>query len=655
MSSKTSEIFEFNKIIFIYLNTAIIIFLWLIYYILHRSKLYLPKIAMIPPLIFLLVLTVSTIFSIDKHTSFFGYYGRWNGGILSIISYIVLYAIFIQVFNKGNVFKLLKSSLFTSFVVIVLGLLSKINIDFSCLLFTGNISNKCWSSQFMPSVRMFSTLGQPNWLGSYLVPHFFIALYFLINSISLNLNELTAKKGLISIVTTLKSFKLEKMNLSLFLYVIYLVLNLLAIVFTKSRSSLFALIMAFIIGLLLYFCLKIKFAIKNISLSVIVCFSFFLLIFFAGTKYLISLKVMPTKNNITDSFEIRKIVWKGAVKLGAQYPWFGTGPETFAYSYNFVKPKVHNLTSEWNFIYNKAHNEYLNYFANTGYLGLLSYLALISFAIYIFSVSAIGNSQKNKLATMIFIGYISVLITNFFGFSTSTTQLFFYLFPGMALALNKNKELIEGNIPVTYKVNNSLKILSITFSVLFCVFAIKYVSNYYFADRMYKKGRDYMGQGRYFDAEKSLRHALKLKYEHVYEDQLSIALANLAVVSSYEDKNLSAKRIKESKDSNSHTQKLSPYNIQYLKTNAKNHYLFYQITHSSSDIQKSIDSMKNVVRIAPLDAESYYTLAIFYVISDSYREDSLYRQKAISALKQALILRPQYVEAQELIVRLVFN
>ena len=80
---------------------------------------------------------------------------------------------------------------------------------------------------------------------------------------------------------------------------------------------------------------------------------------------------------VSESIDIRKIVWKGAVNLGLQYPLFGTGVETFAYSYYFVRPVEHNLTSEWDYLYNKAHNEYLNFFATTGVAGLATYLLYI--------------------------------------------------------------------------------------------------------------------------------------------------------------------------------------------------------------------------------------------------------------------------------------
>jgi O-antigen ligase len=83
---------------------------------------------------------------------------------------------------------------------------------------------------------------------------------------------------------------------------------------------------------------------------------------------------------------------------------FGTGVETFAYAYYFVRPQAHNLTSEWDYLYNKAHNEYLNYFATTGFIGLGTYLLVIStviivflYKIFNFQISYFNNFKTLKI------------------------------------------------------------------------------------------------------------------------------------------------------------------------------------------------------------------------------------------------------------------
>src|SRR3990167_2046009 len=137
-------------------------------------------------------------------------------------------------------------------------------------------------------------------------------------------------------------------------------------------------------------------------------------------------KSITTSEDVTESLDIRKIVWKGAVDLGLKNPLFGTGVETFAYSYYLVRPKEHNLTSEWDYLYNKAHNEYLNYFATTGFIGLVAYFFLLfsffknaGMVVFSRSKSITFNKYKSEdetygLQKALFAAWCTILVTNFF-------------------------------------------------------------------------------------------------------------------------------------------------------------------------------------------------------------------------------------------------
>ncbi|MBI3619591.1 hypothetical protein HY214_00360 [Candidatus Roizmanbacteria bacterium] len=179
MASWTSELFEFNKIMVIYGASVIVFFLWGFKMILHK-KIILKKTPFdIPIILFLLAQILATIFSIDFHTSLFGYYGRFNGGLISIIAYLILYYGAVSNFQASVVKRILLVSLAASGVAILWALPGKFGHDLSCLLFAGRFDNSCWTDQFRPSERLFSFLGQPNWYAQYLLIHFFLALYFL--------------------------------------------------------------------------------------------------------------------------------------------------------------------------------------------------------------------------------------------------------------------------------------------------------------------------------------------------------------------------------------------------------------------------------------------------------------------------------------------
>src|SRR5439155_4527129 len=131
----------------------------------------------------------------------------------------------------------------------------------------------------------------------------------------------------------------------------------------------------------------------------------------------------------TDSGKIRLLVWTGAINAWKNHPLIGTGVETFAFAYYKYKPAAHNLTSEWDFLYNKAHNEYLNYLATTGIFGLGSYLLLIAwFIIYslLFIVKRRPYTAGHLLFASLLASYLAYLVYNFFLFSVVIIAIFFY-------------------------------------------------------------------------------------------------------------------------------------------------------------------------------------------------------------------------------------
>jgi len=90
-SSLNHELFEFNKMFLVYAFTVTITGVWVLKMISEKVLIFKRTPLDIPLLLFLGANILSTIFSIDPHTSIFGYYSRSNGGLLSIISYLLLY------------------------------------------------------------------------------------------------------------------------------------------------------------------------------------------------------------------------------------------------------------------------------------------------------------------------------------------------------------------------------------------------------------------------------------------------------------------------------------------------------------------------------------------------------------------------------------
>jgi len=651
MNSITSELFEFNKMLCIYLLSVFILFFWVLRMIgQHRIIIKRTPID-IPIIIFLVSQIVSTFISIDVHTSLFGYYGRFNGGLLSIIAYLVIFYGFVSNFNKDDVEALLKFSLAVSFIVILWAIPGRYGYDLSCLVFTGQLSNNCWTDQFHPEIRAFSTLGQPNWLGAYLAINFFIGIYFLFK-------------------------KNTKFNS---LVIPYLLVNFIMVLFTRSRSALlsiwFILFAILVFGMVfLKNNLIIQAKEKKLFAGLIIIFICLSLIFKTGInsfdKYLNtswwSDKVIQKSNQtnnisvgssgVSESLDIRKIVWQGAFNLVKRYPIFGSGVETFAYAYYFTRPEEHNLTSEWDYLYNKAHNEYINYLATTGYFGLTAYLIMIGgFTFYLIKLISglrsdkkVNNTNRLILTISLFMSYLMILITNFFGFSTTSINIYFYLIPGFVIVLNENEK--EASLEEKINLNSFSFLQTVLLVIVFfaAVLTTNYFVSYYLADIKYARADLEAKAGNYNDSAELLKQALNLKYEHVYEDKLSVAMGNLAFLVSYQKPNntTTEELIDSSLSLNKKSIEASPMNVLYWKTGAKNAYLFYQITLDKKYIEQGINALVQAEKFSPTDPKIPYSLAIFYSLMFDEEKNTLDKDKyqglSLTAIENSVKLKPNY-------------
>jgi len=91
------ELFEYNKMMLVYALTAVIAGAWTVKMIFAKKLIFKRTPFDIPLVIFLISQFLSFLFSIDHHTSFWGYYSRFHGGLLSTVSYLLLYWAFVSI------------------------------------------------------------------------------------------------------------------------------------------------------------------------------------------------------------------------------------------------------------------------------------------------------------------------------------------------------------------------------------------------------------------------------------------------------------------------------------------------------------------------------------------------------------------------------
>ena len=648
----------------VYAITALVVTAWLVKMI-NQGELRTARTPLdIPIWLFTASQLISTLFSIDPHVSWFGYYSRFNGGMWSIISYVLLYYALVSnaaLFSKSaalrdtqnidtksaknkqkqkpaaptitTIFILLKAGIATAVLVAFYGVLERLGIDKH--LWVQDVQN-----------RVFSTLGQPNWLAAYLIALIPVSMALIYNRLSLpNRNPLRA------IATS---------AVSLLFFV--------TLLFTRSRSGLFGFVVADILfwGLILMNTPGVKkfrdiiglplikpLAILHIVFALIIIIngtgstSIDRFITFGGWKNALSSTAQQTSKKAqeeatpsaiagpalevggTESGVIRKYVWQAAINAwnsSLKTKLIGTGTETFAFAFYQFRPVMHNQTSEWDFLYNKAHNEYLNYLATTGLFGLGSYLLLLGSFIWWFAVKI--RRSWDVMHAALFAGWVSILITNFFGFSVVLLQLFLFLFPAIIIA--SEPENIR-SVAKPIRLPAWLRWIVVFGGLLL----LARIASFWYADTLYARGYRLIRSGMFGAAIPAFTGAISVNYnEPSYHDELGSAYATLAVAA-FEGSNatqaaqLATLAVGESIKAIT----TSPKNVNFYKTRTKVYYTLSSLDPTFN--AKAVETLQYAITLSPNDPKIYYNLAILLG-----REGE--SEQAIQHLQKAKILKPNY-------------
>lgn len=655
-TSFNSELFEFNKMIFVYLSSILIGFFWGLRMVSEKKIIFKKTFWDMPLIIFYFSIALSTLFSHDIYLSLFGYYSRFNQGLFSLTAYILLYFAFTSNVNKNFQHKMLLSIIASSIFVATYGIIQHFGLDYFR-----------WVQDV--KFRVFSSLGQPNWLGAYLTVTLLITFGVWINYLS--------KKNLSKNLIKILNIKFSILKFSFYLPFFIISLQYTTLLFTRSRSAFAAFHLCFLIFTIIYF--------KNFKKLLITSyFIFFVLINLFNIlpspiekinkltiANLIS-KLKPVSNsNIqkqqnlaqtsqgeggTESFAIRKIVWKGAWSAFLQNPIFGYGNETFALAYYKYKPIEQNMISEWDFLYNKAHNEYLNYLATTGLVGTGSYLLIIVFFIFYF-ISILRNSHKlsQLINIALFLSWISILMTNFVGFSVVIISLYFYLIPAIFFVLNQNAEQEEIKSTkkslIQNKQHKNIIVKQWTIMILLLITAcylLFSIFRLWLADTHFAKANSFEqkneNQKAYIEYQKAISLA---SFNPNYHNEFSLLLSEMATNVNSEKDNLIAKAVaaKAIEESDLATT-ISPENPIFWNYKAL---VFHNLSQIDKNYQKEmLFSISKAKSLAPNDPKITYYASIYNMTSGKTKN-------AMKLLEEAIKLKPNYIEPATNLAKIYFD
>lgn len=663
------ELFEFNKMILVYALTTIIVFFWCVRMIREKQFVFKKTPLDIPIFLFIISQVVSTIFSIHPRTSILGYYSRFNGGLISMISYALLYYAFVSNVKKKDLLGILITTFTSGILVSIYGILEHFGHSISCLFAPGlkDFSVSCWKQDVQS--RVFATFGQPNWLAAY-------AITILPLGISLAIQKNNILKNI---------SPFQKIFFSISSILLFAVL-----IFTKSRSGLIGLaggMFIFLIGTLIAFLrnkklINLEFIAALLAIIVLTTGVF-------GTMYTPSFSEMIKKSKLeeianddylieqpvvnrldlggTDSGEIRKIVWKGGLQIWKRYPIIGSGVETFAYSYYLDRPKEHNNVSEWDFLYNKAHNELINFLATTGIFGLATYLLIfIVFGIEVIK-TLFKNNETGVISVAILAGIVGLFISNFFGFSTVMVNVLMFVLFGVFVVLNQTKNQVnqkllkinkvkevnsagreagldhrearKGALGYKAEINSSEQYFAITLLSIVSLVMLLKIYNYWNADKLFSQGKAYFSSGNYLvGIQKQMEATNASPKEALYYDNLSNDYAQLAIeLAKTGQSTATAQVVNEAIKTSDLAIKNNDRNLNFYKTRSRVFLTLSQIDENFViEAQKTIET---ALELSPTDPKLVYTLAIIELNNGN-------TETGQQLVKKTLELKPNYEKAR---------
>ncbi|MDP3990990.1 MAG: tetratricopeptide repeat protein [Candidatus Nealsonbacteria bacterium] len=495
----TFEAFEYNKQLLMFFLVSLAFFAWLAKMVIYDREIRFRRSPLdVFVLAFMFVAILSAIFSVDKGSSLFGFYVKFSDGLVGLLS---LGALYFLITNNVSAKKeesdismpgLLKTFSWSVFGVVLLSYLS---------VFGGLIQIGRFIS--LPAIltsRLFNTVsGTFDGLAVFLA----VAAVFFVGQL------LTSK---------------EKSSILRYLFLASIVGLLVIIDSTPAWLILITTLTLFVVLSLWKRVFR-----DNVNRLLVPIF----LIVIAGA----GISLQPVRSVFGESAAIANLPkevildqqtsWKiglGGATESVKSGFIGSGIGTFFYDFTKEKPSSINQTLLWQVRFDRAGSYLAEILATMGFLGMLSYLALL--AIF-FIISYLFLKEKSE-SLFLLMFFTSLFVSQIFYYQNTTLAFLFWLVLGLSV-ISWQKPIKEKQ--VSFKDFPELNLVFSTLVILCGVFfAVMYFFNvkYYMADMNYARGqRMVVGQERTAYLEQAVRlNPSRAQYRIVlaraYIDELSI-------------------------------------------------------------------------------------------------------------------------------------
>jgi tetratricopeptide (TPR) repeat protein len=477
--TKGHDVFEFNKFTAVRDFTSLAAVLFLAKLLFVRPLQLMRSSSDWPLLAWTAACFISAFHTVNLNLSMHGVYEDFEG-LTSLLNYILLLVLMLQHIRTERQIRLVIGAILTAGTVAgFYGMLQNFGIDFVP-----------WNPATYSADRMFSTMGNPNFLAAYLVMSLpvclvvfldmpdriatdrnfcaFLAFLGFFGSLGLcllfNVNFFNfdpAYYGAASwggIFLTLKFWIMHillafPLIAALFLYfgrlrmvlLISMVFQVIAVLFTKSRGGGIAMAVIFII-MVAYFIWESRRDSEVLkrnrwwlaALAALVALAHFIPSVRDTTTHMFG-RIFSLFSASNVKLTPRLYIWRSALRMLGDHFWFGTGLDTFQIAFPEYRTAIYWIL-EWNGTPEKAHNMVMQVAATMGMVGLLSFFWLNVSVIWrvVKDLIVQPDSSRRLLIVGCFAAAAAFFTQNLFSFTVVGYGSLYWMLMGFIPAMNRS-------------------------------------------------------------------------------------------------------------------------------------------------------------------------------------------------------------------------
>ncbi|MCK9438759.1 MAG: oligosaccharide repeat unit polymerase [Patescibacteria group bacterium] len=484
---ETNEVFEFHKFFIFRILFFTLIFFWflkIVFFVdikkLVKTSFFIIKKYFWPLSFFLFFCLLSVLWSVDPRASLFGSLSRQFGWFNYFFLFVFLFILVLEIITSNNYKDKLKFFLYS-----ILSSSFLVSLYAICQFFAWNFFQ--WSEPPSLTGRAFSTLGQPNFLGMFLILSIPISLYFL-------------KKS--------KKIFGKTVCLLIFLF------QILALFFSGSRSAWIGFLISLIFVLFIFYFKNNK---KIFYFSFLFLLLFFCSLFFLNKSF--NQRTLSSFDFNSGSTAARAWLWPKAIEAFIERP-MGYGLENQREALIPFYEKRWAEVNVVNVVFDRSHNVFLDYLLCLGFFGFIFFC----FLLFLLSKILIKNLRKkedNDLFVFISSSFLAYIISLQFNFSSLATSLVFLTLLALVFVLDlQDNFILKENCCLKsskeIKERNSIifKIFILILVFTFSFYGIKKELNLLEDDYYFFQSKKYLSQGSFGEGLLMFSYLNKDGYKH---------------------------------------------------------------------------------------------------------------------------------------------